>query len=210
MAKAPKASSKGGGKRKPRLFGSHGGGTPGPNVSPPPAGSPAALKKAAAARARAQAKLFAGHKPRVVKHPKAKTAARGLTPGDMSCCVAQALAASLQSEGFPVTDDDVLALHLLIAGPDEYVTIEDGLEAAAQYGLAGLRPSVKSCASASLAGRLPYSDLVEYVPGRCLILGVTEPAPHAVCDDGSGWWSWGQQWEPWTEPDEAWSVSWQL
>lgn len=199
-------------------------GYPGRPVANPVHGSQAALNAALIARrasARAASiasfKAFTARKAGKGKHPKAGKASRGLSPGDISCCVMQALAASVRGEGFPVTDDDVVALHLRIAGPDEYVTIGDGLEAAAQYGLAGVRPVIKSCASARLndavceacgceldgEGWCPWCQ-----PPGSLILGVTTPAPHAVCDDGAGWLSWGQRYEPWAEPDEMWAVSW--
>jgi hypothetical protein len=184
MAKAPKVSAKGGTthhhKPPAAAKGAH---------HPPAAGSPAPKKPPATPKHPKAAKH-----PRAAKHPKAAKAKRGYSLGDVSCCVIQAIAGSLKGEGFPVTEKEILALHLRIAGPDEYVTIEDGLRATEQYGLAGMRPS--------------YDELTEWVPGQCVILGVTDPAPHAVCDVGGGWYSWGQHWEPWAEPDEAWLVSW--
>jgi hypothetical protein len=179
-------------------------------VQNPVHGSQAALNAAliarrAAARAASIAsfKAFTARKASKGKQSKAGKAARGLSPGDISCCVIQALAASARIKGFPVTDNDVVALHLRIAGPDEYVTIADGLQAAAHYGLAGVH-------LAGFGEVMPGDRSIqpERVSGAGLILGVDQPGPHAVCDDGAGWLSWGQRYEPWAEPDEMWAVSW--
>jgi hypothetical protein len=38
------------------------------------------------------------------------------------------------------------------------------------------------------------------------------PGPHALLDDGSGWWSWGELYDPACWPDavieEAWMLTW--
>jgi hypothetical protein len=179
MAKAPAVTRKGQARRVANTKSFQG-----PNVYIPPVqpGSPTARRDAARAKRQSLRALRASFKPKV------KRAAKGLSPGDVSCCVAQAIAASAP---FPVTGEDMLALHLRIAGPDGYVLIGDGLEAAAHYGLAGRRPVFDEGPG----------------PGH-LILGVDLPAPHAVLDDGTGWQSWGRRWEPWCEPDEVWSVCW--
>jgi hypothetical protein len=180
MAKAPAVTRKG----QVRRVASKGASYPGPNVDNMPVqpGSATAKKDAARAKRQSLRALRASFKPKV------KRAARGLSPGNVSCCVIQAIAASAP---FPVTGEEILALHLRVAGPDEYVLIGDGLEAAARYGLAGHRPVFDEGPG----------------PGH-LILGVDVPAPHAVLDDGAGWHSWGQWWEPWAEPGEMWSVCW--
>jgi hypothetical protein len=203
MAKAPKVNPVTGGRRRGRLAATRGGQYPGPARSLPPAGSPAALASAAAAKAKALAKQTAHFHPRAIKHPKAKKAAKGWSAGDVSCCVVQAVAASAP---FPVTDEEILALHLLIAGPDEYVLIGDGLEAAAEYGLAGHRPVFEEVTDAAIHDSPGGALRGRRISG--LILGVDIPAPHAVLDDGAAWHSWGQRWEPWAEPDEMWSVCW--
>jgi hypothetical protein len=42
-----------------------------------------------------------------------------------------------------------------------------------------------------------------------LILGISDPAPHAVLATADGWHSWGGLYEPWTDDiDEAWEVTW--
>jgi hypothetical protein len=135
-------------------------------------------------------------------HVKAKhhKHARGLTPGDVACCAAEALAASLRLADWPVGAEDVLALHGLTAdATGAGATMLATLEAASEFGLAGRRP--RSFGLASLLA-----------PG--VILGLALPAGrHFVTDDGESWWSWGEPCCPCCEfPDavieEAWEVAW--
>src|ERR1017187_5853547 len=68
--------------------------------------------------------------------------ARALSIGDVSCCTADALAASLRLAGWTVTAADVLALYKLTAdGPDTGASIVATLDAAYVFGLAGVRPA---------------------------------------------------------------------
>jgi len=131
---------------------------------------------------------------------QAKTAhARALSPGALACCTAEALAVSARLAGHPVSDAEVINLYRLTAGaPDEGAPILATLEAAAEFGLAGVRP-----ASFRLAG-----------PGEtgALILGLDLPeGRHSVALDASGdVWSWGALYAlgAETEVEEAWLVEW--
>lgn len=172
------------------------------------------------------------HVHAVAKHPK-HAKARGLALADgVSCCAAQALAASLRLAGGRVDDDDVLALHEVTACcHDAGASILATLEAASGTGLAGWRPAAFAPAARGayqalgrgLAGRTRErscrDDDQHPWPGECdlnvqhaLILGVDLPGPHAVLATPAGWWSWGTLYDPATWPDavieEAWAVSW--
>ena len=85
------------------------------------------------------------HHTQAKKHKGAHTQAkkRGLAAGSaVACCAAEALAASLRLQGLAVTDDDVLALYWRTASdPDAGASILDTLTAAAESGLAGVRPA---------------------------------------------------------------------
>jgi hypothetical protein len=176
-----------------------------------------------------------GHQTAVAKHPhhaKARTmplaqaesrVRPGITPfasrerldgpgawvlADVACCSAEAVAASLRLAGWPVGDEDILALHAAAGGSqDAGVTILAALEAACEFGLAGLRPigfeEVMPC---------DYPLLPQRATGAGLILGAELPGPHAVCADAETWWTWGEAWCPCAFPDavveEAWSVRW--
>jgi hypothetical protein len=154
-----------------------------------------AAVKAARARAR---------HPAPKKTPAKKTPRKLALGGAVACCAAEAVAASLRLTGRPVSDADVLALYELTAGDwDAGATILATLEAAAEHGLAGVRPTRWLTPS-------PAPPLLGQTP---LILGLDLPeGPHAVCDDGTGWWSWGQRWTAADFPDavigEAWAVTW--
>lgn len=64
-----------------------------------------------------------------------------LAAGDVSCCTAEAVAASARLAGLDVGADDVLALYWRTAAdPDAGASILATLKAAAEYGLAGNRP----------------------------------------------------------------------
>jgi hypothetical protein len=137
-------------------------------------------------------------------HVKAKhhKHARGLAvaPGDLACCAAEAVAASLRLAGWPAGDDDVLALYGLTAdATGAGATMLATLEAATEYGVAGKRP--RSFGPAPALG-----------PG--VILGLALPeGRHFVTDDGESWWSWGEAYCPCCEfpaavIEEAWEVAW--
>lgn len=163
------------------------------------------------------------HKAKV--HTKAKHAthheARGLalSPGDVACCAAEALAASLRLSGVPVSDEDVLALYWHTADdPEAGASIEATLEAAWRYGLGGVRPASHDQISLP-GGQLHAATLGELddlaargLHGGSLILGVDLPGPHTVLATPDGWWSWGEAWCPCEFPDavieEAWAVTW--
>ncbi|MGH3402669.1 MAG: hypothetical protein ACRDRJ_09205 [Streptosporangiaceae bacterium] len=66
---------------------------------------------------------------------------RKLSPGDVCCCGAEALAASLRLAGASVAAGDVLELYFNTArDPDEGATVLATLRAAREYGLGGVRP----------------------------------------------------------------------
>lgn len=144
-------------------------------------------------------------------HAKAKHAthakAKGLAlPGDVACCTIEALAASLLSQGLPVTGADVLALFRAAGGDeDKGMPISAALEAAAEHGLAGHR--------LLSATRCEYVPRIQAFAPEQLILGVELPGQHTVLATPDGWWSWGELYCPWCEfgdvvIDEAWAVTW--
>jgi hypothetical protein len=104
-----------------------------------------------------------------------------------------------------VSDADVLALYWHTAR-DEHAgaSIVATLEAAAEFGLADMRPMTWECVNPG------YTNHGIYTPG--LILGLSLPAPHAVLDTGSEWVTWGEPWPAWAFPgaviEEAWAVTW--
>jgi hypothetical protein len=135
------------------------------------------------------------------KNAKAKHPRRQLALGEgVACCSAEALAASLRLAGRAVSDKDVLALYEHTAdGPDAGASIWATLEAAGEFGLAGIRP-------VSFA-------LVDLDDPTAVILGLSLPAPHAVLAQPGAWWSWGEPYDPAMWPDavieEAWTVTWE-
>ena len=140
------------------------------------------------------------HKTHAKKHHPSK-AKRTLALGEaVGCCAAEALAASLRLAGHPVSDRDVLALYKLTADdPDAGASIWDTLLAAAEHGLAGVRPVS--------FGPVDLDD------PAAAVLGVELPGPHTVTLDADGaWWSWGEPYDPAAFPDavieEAWEVRW--
>lgn len=185
-----------------------------------------ATKKHKAAPAKKHKAAPAAKHKAAAKHGGTK---RGLALGDgVACCAAEALAATLRLAGQRVTDDDVLELYYrTAAGPDDGATIAATLAAAAEHGLAGIRPTWKElCGTAHRGatarelghpGRLPGGDHPDDPLGRSgfLILGVVLPGgPHAITFDprAGGAWSWGELF-PLAQltrglPDEAWQVSW--
>lgn len=134
----------------------------------------------------------------VAKHPThAKGRALAL-PGEWDCCVAEALGASVRLAGWPVGDDEVLALHAAAGGSeDRGVPILDALHAAGA-GFGGARP------------RFTPID-AGFPPGT--VLGLELPGAHAVTVAGDGCWiTWGEHYDPAVFPDavieEAWVVTW--
>lgn len=157
----------------------------------------------------------------------------------MACCAAEALAASLRLSGASVCAADVLALHRAAgAGDDDWVFIPALLEAAGEYGLAGVRPAdyrpaecgrdlpgrggeigqaIEGFLECPAGDRHPAHDYAPFpvihgAQRNGLILGVDLPGPHAVLATPDGWWSWGELHCPCEFPDavieEAWAVSW--
>ncbi len=142
-------------------------------------------------------------KTRAANARKAKQHPRRALPldGGVACCAAEALAASLRLCGQLVRDADVLALYLHTTGDlDRGAHIAATLDAAAQFGLAGIHPVS--------FGPVDLDD------PAALILGLSLPGPHAVLDTGSEWITWGLAWPAWAFPDvvceEAWRVDWGL
>jgi hypothetical protein len=152
--------------------------------------TPTAHKKAAAAH-----KQVARRAAATAKAAKA----RALSLGGVSCCTAEALAASLRLAGQQVSDADVLDLYKLTAdGPDAAASVWRTLEAAYVHGLGGVRP----------VGFAPVS----MDDPAAVILGLDLPeAPHTVTLDPSGGvWSWGGLYDLTGEAviEEAWAVTW--
>ena len=134
----------------------------------------------AAAPSRAAAKTTA---------KKAAAKPRSLSPGDVGCCAAEAVAAYLRLSGVPFSDADMLGLFQRAgAHPDKGVLLEDVL----------------------FASGLPFTPADPDEPGD-LILGIDLPGSHAVLATADGWWSWGELHCPCEFPDavieEAWAVN---
>ena len=149
--------------------------------------NPRAFKRGPVQQGRRQ-NTVAGH----AQHAKP----RGLTPGDVACCTAEALAASLRLSGRPVSAGDVLGLYWHTAAtPDAGASILAALKAAAEHGLAGVRPA--------WFGQ-------ETAVSCPVILGLQLPeGPHTVCAEPRGWWSWGDLRDfPDAVIEEAWGVAW--
>ena len=120
---------------------------------------------------------------------KAAAKPRSLSPGDVGCCAAEAVAAYLRLAGVPFGDADMLDLFRRAgAHPDRGVPLEDVL----------------------FASGLPFTPADPDQSGD-LILGVDLPGPHAVLATADGWWSWGELYCPCEFPDavieEAWAVN---
>lgn len=163
-------------------------------------GAGAAAKKPAA-KAKQAPKATAAKKAPVRRTAAQVKAAhnRAWSPGGVSCCAAEAAAASLRLAGYPVAYADVLALYRRTAdSPDAGASILVTLEAALVHGLAGIRPAV-------------FAPVDPDDPAA-VILGLDLPeAPHAVTLDPSGAvWSWGGLYDLTDEAvtAEAWAVEW--
>jgi hypothetical protein len=130
-----------------------------------------------------------------------KHAKRGLALLDgLPVCAAEALAASLRITGRPVSDAAVLALYERAGcASDAGTCVLCALEAAARFGLAGVRPG-------------SFGQVGQVAAGTSLILGVELPGAHTVYATPAGWWSWGELHCPCEWPDatigEAWEVAW--
>lgn len=154
----------------------------------------AAIKKWQQAGTKAAA---AAAKAKHATHPKTQ-----LALGDsVSCCAAEAVAASLRLAGGAVSDADVLTLYLATADDlGAGASILATLEAAAEHGLAGHRPRFAPAGSGS---------------GGVMVVRVTLPGgSHALTiDPDAGIWSWGALYalgdlRP-GAIEEAWVVTWQ-
>lgn len=162
------------------------------------------IKHPATAKSKHKATTGTKHKA-TVKHGSKK---RTLTPGDVGCCAAEALAMSLRLQGVRVSDEDVLALYWHTAGdPDAGASVLETMEAAWRYGLGGVRPAWR----VADPGEVACAGLA--IPDhRSLILGVELPGPHTLLAADGGLWSWGEPFDPAGWPDavveEAWAVSW--
>lgn len=146
-----------------------------------------------------EAGAHAAHVHAVYRHQHHLAAPKRLSPGDVACCSATALAASARLSGLPVTDADILALYLATTeDPDAGASILATLEAAQMYGIGDYRPVSFAPVTFPRTGD---------VLGRDLAGG-----PHAVTLDGHGAWSWGQ-WYPVScgflaGADQAWGITW--
>jgi hypothetical protein len=121
--------------------------------------------------------------------PKAAKA-RALSPGDVSCCSARALAATLRLTGHPVNAADVLALYRHTAdSPDAAASIWATLKAACRWGLAGVRP-------------VSFAP-VEFGDPSAALFGLELPeGPHAAAADGFWLGLAG------VTVEECWAVTW--
>jgi hypothetical protein len=176
-----------------------------------PAHVSAKVKQARHATAVKAAKTRAANARKAKAHPR-----RQLALGSaVACCSAEALAASLRLAGHAVTDADVLALYWHTAR-DEHAgaSIVATLEAAGEFGLAGVRPVWFGIAEAPATGRLLSDNSPPAGAPLGLILGLSLPGPHAVLDTGTDWMTWGERWPAWAFPgaviEEAWMIQWDL
>lgn len=162
---------------------------------------PASVRTARHKAAVKASKTRAANAKKAKAHPRRQLALGSV----VACCSAEALAASLRLAGHAVSDADVLALYWHTAR-DEHAgaSILATLEAAAEFGLAGVRPVSW--------GQKPLYFSGNPAPMYQLILGLALPAPHAVLDTGAEWITWGERWPAWAFPDavieEAWTIRW--
>lgn len=168
-----------------------------------------------------------GHVTVTLKMP-APPKPRGLAAGgEWACCSAEAVGASLRLAGWPVAEEDVLALHTATGGTrDRGVPIAAALRAASVHGLAGIRPlwfgeRPLDHLPLPFGQRLDVEDpdLSEVDHGigdrlvHGLIVGLELPGAHAVTVGSDGCWlSWGGHYDPAEFPaavvEEAWAVVW--
>ena len=138
------------------------------------------------------------HLHAVAKHHKHPKPAKWSPYADLAACAIEALAASLRLTGRTVTTTDVVDLyHHVTDDPDAGMRIDQAVEAAAVYGLAGVR----------LLDARPAARLADGV-----VLGVDLAERHALTVEGHGVWTWGD----WRRAscgllaaaDEAWELEW--
>ncbi len=138
------------------------------------------------------------HQHVVGKHEQHAKAAKWSPNLDVACCAAEALAASLRLTGREVPPVAVLDLYWHTAThEDQGAGLWETITAAAEWGLAGVRPLDARPADALLTG---------------VIVGVDLAERHAMVLDGHGAWTWGA-WRPLpcgllAGVDEAWEVTW--
>jgi hypothetical protein len=167
------------------------------------------------------------HSPRKHKPPPKRKLALGEA---VACCSAEALAASLRLAGQLVSDEDVLALYWRTAASDSSgATILDTLDAAAEYGLGGVRLAsfgpldlVEPPLRGGIHLRRPERiwddrDLhLRPVHAVSVVIGLElSGGPHALALDPCGAvWSWGELWtldQLQAGPaEEAWAVTWAM
>jgi hypothetical protein len=159
---------------------------------------PASAAQAAAWKKFQQAGAHANHVHAVARHQGHAQPAKWSPNADIACCAAEALAASLRLTGRAVSGEDVLNLYWHTAShEDAGARLWDTIEAAAEHGLAGVRPLDARPASALETGVVIGMDLAER---------------HALTVDGHGVWTWGE-WRPapcglLAGADEAWVITW--
>lgn len=154
------------------------------HAKPAPKPKPVSQKVKASRHAAAvkASKTRAANAKKAKAHPR-----RQLALGSaVACCSAEALAASLRLTGHAVSDADVLALYWHTAR-DEHAgaSIVATLEAAAEYGLAGVRPVSFGSAWPGVVGR---DAVLQQVPAdEALNLGernlLRDPLGHQCPDD---------------------------
>jgi hypothetical protein len=155
-------------------------------------------KQIAARKKFQQAGAHEAHLHAVARHASHAKPSKWSPGLDVASCALDALAASLRLTGHPVADEDVLALYWRLTGdPDGGVTLEQAIEGAATYGLAGVR----------VADARPATVFEDGV-----VLGVDLAERHALALDGHGVWTWGA-WRPascalYAAADEAWTLDW--
>lgn len=132
------------------------------------------------------------------KKAKAATVKKWSPDEQVALCSARAFAQSLRlALSVAVSDDVVTGTYFRTrSDPDAGQTIPETCGAIAETGWAGWYPRLQPASALTCA----------CVP---VILGITDPEPHAVVSLDGVWWSWGQPYEPWTDDvDEAWTVTW--
>lgn len=155
-------------------------------------------KQAAALKKFQQAGAHATHLHAVARHAAHAKPTKWSPNLDVACCAAEALAASLRLTGREVSDSDVLDLYWhTTQDPDAGATLRDTIQAAAEFGLAGVQ----------LLDARPAARLAAGV-----VLGVDLRERHAVTVDRHGVWTWGG-WRPVScgllaAADEAWVITW--
>jgi hypothetical protein len=140
------------------------------------------------------------HKSTPAKHHPAKQKRTLAIGEEVGCCAAEAAAASLRLAGHPVSDQDVLDLYWhTAADADAGASIWETLEAAREFGLAGVRP-------------VSFRETPRLRPG--IIVGYTLPGgAHTAVVDGGWVLSWGERHPARlhfrTGVEEAWEITWQ-